>query len=58
VKNLPNKTAAKSRVVTDGYTMTSRGPGTTMEFALSIVEKLLGKERAFSVAKAMVFEYS
>ena len=58
MKNLPNKTAAKSRVVVDGYTITSRGPGTTMEFALCIVDKFFGKERALSVAKAMVFEYS
>lgn len=56
-EKLSNKSAVESRVVLDGYNITSRGPGTAMEFALCIVEKFLGKNRAMNVAKAIVFQY-
>lgn len=42
----------------DGLSITSRGPGTAMEFALSIVEQYLGEEKAEIIAEAMVFQYS
>jgi 4-methyl-5(b-hydroxyethyl)-thiazole monophosphate biosynthesis len=32
-------------VVTDGKVITSRGPGTAMDFALSLIEQLLGKAK-------------
>lgn len=34
------------RVVVDGNIITSQGPGTSIEFALAIVEFLMGKEKA------------
>lgn len=46
--------AALTRVVVDGKTITSRGPGTSLEFALSLVHHLFGKEKADEVAKPMV----
>ena len=44
----------EQRVVSDGHVITSRGPGTAFEFALAIVERLLGKEAADEVAGPMV----
>ena len=44
----------ESRVVVDGTCVTSRGPGTALEFALKLVELLYGKEKAEEVAAAMV----
>ena len=43
------------RVVVDGNIITSQGPGTAIEFALKIVESLLGKDRAEMVRKQIVF---
>ena len=39
-----------SRVVVDRNAVTSRGPGTTIEFALALVERLYGKEKMEEVA--------
>jgi len=50
-----NKTALRSTtvvddaVVTDGKVITSRGPGTAMDFALDLIETLLGKDRRDAV---------
>lgn len=49
----PNE-AIESRVVVDGNCITSRGPGTAMEFALKLVELLYGPEKAAEVAAPMV----
>jgi 4-methyl-5(b-hydroxyethyl)-thiazole monophosphate biosynthesis len=38
----------------DGTCVTSRGPGTALEFALKLVELLYGKEKAEEVAAPMV----
>jgi len=35
---------SKARVVTDGNIITSQGPGTALEFALVIAERLVGEE--------------
>ncbi|MFQ5482773.1 MAG: DJ-1 family glyoxalase III [Nitrospinaceae bacterium] len=40
---------SEERVVADGKIITSRGPGTAMEFALLLVEFLFGKERVQKV---------
>jgi len=59
----PNLTEGSSyiykqdNVVIDGNVTTSRGPGTAFEFALNIVEQLVGKEKASEVAKAMLLTY-
>jgi protein deglycase len=43
-----------SRVVVDRNVVTSQGPGTTIEFALALVERLYGKEKLEEVAKPLV----
>ena len=43
-----------SRVVLDGNLVTSRGPGTAFEFALTLVKVLYGEEMAAQVAGPMV----
>lgn len=40
-------------VVTDGKIITSRGPGTAMDFALSLIERLVGKTRRVEVETAL-----
>ncbi|KAL9257460.1 DJ-1 homolog B-like protein [Drosera capensis] len=52
---LSDQSEIESRVVVDGNLITSRGPGTTMEFSLAIVEKFLGREKAIEIAKTMLF---
>ncbi len=43
-------------VVEDGNIMTSKGPGTAICFALAIVEKLVGREKANAVKEAMLIK--
>ncbi|CAK9181337.1 unnamed protein product, partial [Ilex paraguariensis] len=52
---LSDPSEAENRVVVDGNLITSRGPGTAMEFALAITEKLFGRKNAIELAKTMVF---
>ncbi|KAB1216499.1 hypothetical protein CJ030_MR4G023088 [Morella rubra] len=54
---LSDQSEVENRVVVDGTLITSRGPGTSMEFALAIVEKLFGRVKALELAKAMLFVY-
>ncbi len=42
------------RVLVDGNIITSQGPGTAMEFAIKIVEVLVGKDKAERVRREMV----
>jgi len=42
------------KVVIDGNVITSQAPGTAMEFALRIVEVLVGRERAYQIRKQLV----
>jgi len=51
---LENAEGAKAVVVVDGNCVTSRGPGTAMEFALKLVELLCGLEKAKQVAGPMI----
>jgi 4-methyl-5(b-hydroxyethyl)-thiazole monophosphate biosynthesis len=43
-------------VVIDGKIITSRGPGTAMEFALTLVEKLAGKSKRDELARRMLVD--
>jgi 4-methyl-5(b-hydroxyethyl)-thiazole monophosphate biosynthesis len=43
--DLPATRVLEDAVVSDGKVVTSRGPGTAMDFALALIEKLLGKDR-------------
>jgi 4-methyl-5(b-hydroxyethyl)-thiazole monophosphate biosynthesis len=53
----PNAIAVESRVQVDGKVVTSRGPGTTMEYAVALVEQLYGKEKAKEVSDPLVFTF-
>ncbi|KAK9833342.1 hypothetical protein WJX81_008205 [Elliptochloris bilobata] len=54
VDRLADSSEADARVVVDGLLTTSRGPGTSFEFALALVEQLYGKDKAEEVAQPMV----
>ena len=41
-------------VVVDGHVITSRGPGTAMDFALTLIEELLGKQKRNEVEAGLV----
>lgn len=45
---------SEDRVVTDGNIITSRGPGTAMEFALEVVRELRGGDVAGCLRKGML----
>lgn len=46
----------ESRVVVDGPVVTSRGPGTALEFALTLVERLVGASAAADLGRAMLVQ--
>lgn len=54
VDQLAGKGSVDSRVVVSGKVVTSRGPGTAIEFALQLVECLFGADKAKTVAAPMV----
>jgi 4-methyl-5(b-hydroxyethyl)-thiazole monophosphate biosynthesis len=56
-EQLPNTESIESRVVVDGNCITSRGPGTAIEFSLKLVEVLYGEEMAKKIADAMLATY-
>ena len=43
-------------MVHNGNIITSRGPGTSFEFALKLVEVLEGKEKAVEIAGPMILK--
>ncbi len=51
---LTNQEAVEQRVVADGTCVTSRGPGTAIEFALKLIEMVFDAEKAEKVAEPMV----
>lgn len=54
---LSDQSSVNVRVVIDGKVITSIGPGSAMEYAVIIVEKLLGMEKANHIAETMGFSY-
>jgi protein deglycase len=48
----------EEKVVEDKNLLTSRGPGTALYFALAIVEKLAGREKAEAIRDAMLIPKS
>lgn len=51
---LPGCTCLPDAVVVDGRVVTSRGPGTAMDFALTLAELLVGRERRERLEAALV----
>jgi 4-methyl-5(b-hydroxyethyl)-thiazole monophosphate biosynthesis len=54
VDRLGSRNGVERRVVVDGNCITSRGPGTALEFALKLVELLFGAAKAEEVEEPMV----
>lgn len=52
--HLQNTTLASEPVVKDGKIITSRGPGTAMDFALTLVENLVNEEKRKEVEAGLV----
>ena len=52
---LADASECENRVLVDGNLITSRSPGTAMEFAVAVVEKLMGSEAAREVAEGLLF---
>ena len=52
---LSDQSEIENRVVVDGNLITSRGPVTSTEFALAIVEKFFGRNKALELAKIMLY---
>jgi 4-methyl-5(b-hydroxyethyl)-thiazole monophosphate biosynthesis len=51
--NLPDVVYSNDPVVVDGKVITSRGPGTAMDFALRLIEMLLGTQKRDEVEKGL-----
>ncbi len=52
--NLPNTRITREDVVIDDHVITSRGPGTAMDFALTLIEVLAGKQKRDEVEAGLV----
>jgi 4-methyl-5(b-hydroxyethyl)-thiazole monophosphate biosynthesis len=51
---LPHTKVTHEAVVIDGHIITSRGPGTAMDFTLTLIEVLLGKQKRNEVEAGLV----
>lgn len=54
---LKNIKIVQQSVVVDGNVITSRGPGTAMEFALTLIEILVGRAKRDEVAKGLLYDH-
>ena len=54
VEKLANTEKVNSRVVVDGTCVTSRAPGTALEFALTLVELLYSGQKSKDIAQPML----
>lgn len=52
--DLPGVTYLETPVVQDGKVITSRGPGTAMDFALALIEILVGREKRDQVEAGLL----
>lgn len=52
--DFPKIELVEAPVIVDGSIVTSRGPGTAMDFALQLIELLVGHERRSQVEQALV----
>lgn len=52
--DLPRVYVELERVISDDRVITSRGPGTAMDFALELIEKLSGRETRDQVEQGLV----
>lgn len=52
--NLPDVTYEEQPLVMDGKVITSRGPGTAMDFALFLIEQLMGNAKRDEVEAALM----
>ena len=55
-EDFPQVNLLQAPVVVDGKVITSRGPGTAMDFALQLIESLVGKAKRDEVETALVRE--
>ena len=53
-QQLPSQLSVAGRVLVDGNLITSRGPGSALEFALALVSTLYGDEKALELAGPLV----
>lgn len=53
-EDLAGVTDSSAAIELDGRVITSRGPGTAMDFALTLVEQLLGRAKRDEVEKGLV----
>lgn len=58
MEQLSAASAVESRVQQDGKVVTSRGPGTAMEYSVALIELLYGKEKANEVSGPLVMHAS
>ncbi len=54
IQGLKKDGSGESRIIVDNNCITSRGPGTALEFALKLVELLYERQKALDIAEAMV----
>ena len=54
--DLQNTEITAEPIIKDGKVITSRGPGTAMDFALQLIESLAGKAKRDEVETALVRE--